>query len=51
MSSNVRVRSGFGGTAFLGARLMGWAGWSSTEVVAIQAQPEGVIAGLSRIHI
>ena len=55
MSSNVRVRIGFGGTAFLVALMMGWAGWSSTEVAAIQAQPDGVIAGkvesLSLIHI
>ena len=45
MSSNVRVRIGFGGTAFLLALLMGWAGWSSAEVAALQAQPDGVIAG------
>ena len=55
MNSNVRVRIGFGRTAFLVALLLGWAGWASSDVAAIQAQPEGVIAGtvesLSLIHI
>ena len=45
MSSNTRVRIGFGGTAFLLALLLGWAGWSGVEVAAIQPEPDGVIAG------